>query len=134
MTASPLSRYQEVDVLTMHPAQRVVFLYTQVLACLHQARALYAAGQREEWGKRLLRAQDIVNELYVSLDFEQGGQIAASLAALYDYWLRELTALSIRHDDARHTRLVGLVGEMHGAWAKAAAEVMSAPSTVAQSA
>lgn len=122
------ARYQEMDVTTMPPEKRVVFLYTQLLLQLQFARTLTSTAQIEERADRLLRAQSVVNELLTSLDHRQGGTIATQLAGLYAFFLRELMA--IRRDDARLDRLIEMVSQLHGAWDAAAVDALSAPRPV----
>ncbi len=129
MSGHALSRYQETEVNAMSAPQRVVFLYSHLLSTLHQTGRLAASRSFEEYGRKLLRAQTIVQELLVSLDHEAGGDLAGQLAALYGYFLAELIALSVRPEPDRLGRLTLLVRELHEAWQKAAEQV-AAPETV----
>ena len=124
MTPGAQARYQEMDLLTMPAEKRVVFLYTQLLVQLRFARASSGPAAIEERSERLLRAQTIVNELLVSLDHEHGGPIAAQLAGLYAFFLREL--MSVRGDDARLDRLIDMAAQLHAAWDVAATQALAA--------
>ena len=122
------ARYREVEVLTMHPAQRVVLLYSHLLAHLRISRALTESREFEARADRLCRAMEIVEELAVSLDHEAGGAIAANLQSLYGYFLSELIRLGRVSDPLAFDSLIRMLGELHSAWAQAAAQVTSGES------
>ena len=118
--ASSAARYQEMDVLTMSPARRLVLLYGRLLLSLRQARAAITAGDIPTRAARLGKALDILNELLFSLDREAGGQLAERLAALYVHMLSELSAVDRKPDVARLDRVLETVATLHDAWAAAA--------------
>ena len=118
--ASSAVRYQEMDVLTMSPARRLVLLYGRLLLSLRQARAAITAGDIPTRAARLGKALDILNELLFSLDREAGGQLAERLAALYVHMLSELSAVDRKPEVARLDRVLETVATLHDAWAAAA--------------
>ncbi len=121
-------RYQEMDVLAMAPAQRVVLLYTHLLSNLRQAQALATPAGLERRAGKLERAGAIVAELLGSLDQEAGGEVAERLAAIYAWWLQEIPRLTRPGQEPRMERLIELVASLHETWVEAA------EATVAQSA
>jgi flagellar secretion chaperone FliS len=118
-----VARYQQNDVFSMSPARRVVFLYGQALASLRQGARYLEAGEPEPRTRALHRAREIFAELLGTLDFEVGGQLARSLAALYAWFIDETLEAERRPDVARLTRVIGLVAELHGAWQQAETSV-----------
>jgi len=46
----------------------------------------------------IIKAQDIVSELMVSLDFEKGGEIAKNLFGIYMYMNRELLSANVKKE------------------------------------
>jgi flagellar protein FliS len=123
MSYAAVSRYQQNDVASMSPARQVVFLYGHVLASLRQASRHLAQKDVEARERSMNKARDILSELLVTLDFEQGGQIARNLAGLYGWFIDETFQIEATRDSARLTRLIGLVAELHGAWEQAAQQV-----------
>lgn len=119
MSHAAVSRYQQNDVFSMSPAKRVVFLYGQVLVNLRQAGRHIAARDIEARSRCLLRAHDIVAELLATLDLEQGGTVATSLAQLYGWVLQEIAGVDRTMNAARLEKLVALVAELHAAWDQA---------------
>ena len=123
MTSAGLARYQEVDVLTMTPARRVLLLYNHLLLNLRMARAAIAAGDIEARSPRVSRSLDVLNELLFSLDRENGGPLAERLAAIYVYLIQEVTRADRERDGARLDRVIDLSASLHEAWVSAAVAV-----------
>jgi flagellar secretion chaperone FliS len=102
MYGTPQNQYQLQAVETAPPAQLVLMMYDGALAAITRAEQSMAAlgtpGVLEVANGELLRAQRIVEELLMSLDRDQGGQIAANLAALYDFCLDRLMTANLRKD------------------------------------
>jgi flagellar protein FliS len=88
-------------------------------------------GRIEQVGKAVMKTQEIVTELMVSLDFEQGGEIAKNLFSLYTWFNQELLRANIAQDHKRLLTVRGLLNELRGAWvetvAKTSAEGIGRP-------
>ncbi|HXE56693.1 MAG TPA: flagellar export chaperone FliS [Gemmatimonadales bacterium] len=130
MGASPLSKYQELEVLTMSRERLVVFLYSALHANLAQARALLD-GDVSARTHRILKAQDVLNELLASLDLEAGGELAARLQRIYGWMMVELLEIQARRDAHRLDRVIAMVRELHEAWSRAADELEAQPAASA---
>ncbi len=122
MTSSAYSRYQQVDVLTMSPAQRLVALYSHLLLNLRHARRALAARDIASRSGAVVKALDILNELLFSLDRENGGDLADRLAAIYTHLLGEISAADRQQDAARIDRAIEIVASLHEAWVAAAGQ------------
>jgi flagellar protein FliS len=120
MTSAGVARYQQVDVLTMSPAQRVLLLYNHLLANLRQARAALAARDIAARSTRVAKALDILNELLFSLDRENGGDLADRLAAIYVYLIGELGHADRERDMQRLDRVIDLAASLQDAWVEVA--------------
>jgi flagellar protein FliS len=73
-------------------------------------------------GKSIIKARDIITELMVSLDFEQGGQIAQNLFALYTRFNKELMEAHMGMDAPRISTVRNMVNELRGAWVETSAK------------
>jgi flagellar protein FliS len=73
-------------------------------------------GKIEQISKAVLKTQEIITELMVSLDFEQGGEIAKNLFSLYTWFNRELLEANIKQDIRRITIIRNMLSELRGAW------------------
>jgi flagellar protein FliS len=79
-------------------------------------------GNIEKISKSILKAQEIITELIVSLDFEQGGEIAKNLFSLYTWFNKELLEANIAQDMRRITSVRNQLNELRSAWAEIAAK------------
>ena len=66
--------------------------------------------------KFIIKAQDIVTELVVSLDFEKGGDISKNLFSLYIYTNRLLLNANIKKDVNLLTEARKILSELREAW------------------
>lgn len=98
------AQYKTQAVSTAGPGQLVSMLYHGAVTAVDVAAAALTddgAGVNYEVAHReIVRAQDIVTELTVSLDHEQGGQIATNLAQLYRYCTEQLVDANVSKDPA----------------------------------
>ncbi|MDR1318893.1 MAG: flagellar export chaperone FliS, partial [Treponema sp.] len=89
-------------------------------------------GKIETIGKVVVKTQEIITELMVSLDFEQGGDIAKNLFSLYTWFNKELLEANITQDMKRILTVRNMFNELRSAWseivAKTSAEDMGQPS------
>jgi flagellar protein FliS len=70
----------------------------------------------EAKGKALGKAQDILQELMNSLDFEKGGSIAKSLDSLYNYMLRRMLHADLEKDIDAIDEVVEMLNTLKSAW------------------
>lgn len=130
----PYSAYKETAVKTAGQGKLIVMLYEAILKELKAAVSLYSTDDSiqsnviETYHNRLLKAQQIITELMISLDMHRGGEIAQNLMSLYSFFNRELMNVSLNHDKGKLIAIQNLVGELHSSWAVAitqAPEVMT---------
>ena len=114
--------YQQNDVLTATPGRLVVLLYDGAGRFLRRAAAAVRAENLEASNAALQRAEAIVDELLATLDFERGGEIAASLRDLYLFCRRELNDARLERDADKIETVADLLGELREAWAQVEAQ------------
>lgn len=114
--------YRDQAVATASPAQLVLMLYDGALAALLRARSADeepSAARIETVNRELQRAQRIVTELRCTLDHERGGDIARSLAALYDFCQDRLVAANTSKQLDGLDAVERVLGELRDAWEQA---------------
>lgn len=123
-TRDPLRSYRETQVKTATPGKLILMLYDAAIRHLNQAVEDLEGPQRryDRVSNCLIKAQDIVTELMISLDFERGGEIARSLFGLYVFMNRRLLDGNIRKDAVPLQDVLRLLTELRGAWASVAAK------------
>ena len=125
-----LSAYRETRVKTASQGQLIIMLYDEAVKQLDFGLDLLKLntdgkrdpGRIEQIGKAVLKTQEIVTELMVSLDFDQGGDIAKNLFSLYSWFSQELLAANIAQDTRRILGVRNMMNELRGAWAEIAAK------------
>jgi len=134
-----ISTYRETRVKTASQGQLVMMLYDEAIKCLDRGLELLSLdtegkknpGNIEKISKAILKTQEIITELIVSLDFEQGGDIAKSLFSLYTWFNKELFEANIKHDIHRLTAVRNQLNELRSAWAEITAK--NIPNSVGKS-
>ncbi|HOJ99937.1 MAG TPA: flagellar export chaperone FliS [Termitinemataceae bacterium] len=120
-----LSAYKETRVRTASPGKIVVMLYDEAIKQLDRGQELlhqyHSATKKdpskiEHINKAIIKARDIITELMVSLDFEQGGEIARNLFSLYTWFNRELLEANLAKDEERVRAVRDMMNELRGAW------------------
>lgn len=123
---NPYAAYQTTAVKTASQGKLVVMLYQGAERELSAAQKCFAvddkipASKIEDFGKHVMKAQEIINELQVSLDMEKGGQIAQNLMSLYVYFNKELMDISIKQDKSKLRQILSMIKDLGTAWESAA--------------
>lgn len=112
---NPYQQYRQAQVVTADPLKLVVMLYDGAINFLRQAVIAGNVGQNEEMRRLLGRAQDIVFELWATLDLE-AGEIAGNLFRLYEYINGRLAAAGITHETAPLEETIALLSGLREAW------------------
>jgi len=119
MYSNGFQSYRKTNVITADPKRLILMCYEGVIDNLKIAKMRYVEKDYEGKGKALIKAQDIINELLCSLDFEKGGAIARNLESLYNYMLRRI----IHTDSSRALdaidEIIGMLDELKSAWEEA---------------
>jgi flagellar secretion chaperone FliS len=117
-TMDPADSYKETQIKTATPGKLIVMLYDGAVKfinlALDQITKKYAG--YDKVSGYIIKTQDIVTELMVSLDFEKGGQIAKNLFGLYLYMNRRLIEANIQKDPGILTEVKKLLTELRAAW------------------
>ena len=116
-----ISAYQKVGVdaaiEVADPHRLILLLFAGAQAAIGNARAAMKQQQIAAKGEAISKAVDIIsNGLKVSLDLEQGGEVAGQLDALYDYLVLRLLRANLDNDLSALEEVAGLLEEIHGAW------------------
>ncbi|MDR2480137.1 MAG: flagellar export chaperone FliS [Treponema sp.] len=125
-----LSTYKETRIKTASQGQLIIMLYDETVKQLDRALELMESNNSDKKdpakieliGKAIIKTQEIITELMVSLDFEQGGDISRNLFSLYTWFNRELLEANIGQDIHRITVVRNLLGELRGAWTEIVAK------------
>lgn len=118
-----LNRYKTTSVTTASRGQVLLMLYE---GCIKFCKlAIEATKARDLAGKGtyILKVQDIINELSLTLNHEQGGDIAKELERLYNYMVDQLTEANIKNDHKPLEIVLKLLETLYEGWAQAVQQV-----------
>jgi flagellar protein FliS len=120
MTMNPyLHQYQNNQVATAKPEQILILLYDGAIRFVYRAATAIAEKNVEQKNININKTVAILSELSATLDHNIGGQIAADLAALYDFMIRELTAVNLTNDQNRLENVRTILTDLRDTWAQA---------------
>ncbi len=115
------SQYKETQVLTASQGQLIVMLYDGAIKFIKNALSCIKDRKKyDQVNEYLIRAQDIITELMLSLDFEAGGEMADKLYSLYLYFNKQLIDGNIRKDENPLKEVVGYLESLRSSWAQIA--------------
>jgi flagellar protein FliS len=121
MTPNPWKSYRQVATQTASPGQLVLMLFDGALRFLDRARSGFAkddpAECNETINNNILRAQDIIHELNMSLNLEAGGELAVTLRELYVYLDWRLTESNVKKELAGIDEVIKHLTVLRDAWA-----------------
>jgi len=108
--------YRETQVMSSSPEQLVPLLYERLLVYLRRAEKQIEAKEIAGKAESLNKASEIVFELLSNLNFDEGGELASRLAALYAFFINEINESGRKMDAPRLARLTEMVNSLHQAW------------------
>jgi flagellar protein FliS len=116
MSIQAYKNQQDWDILGASPLELVRALYRGAIQAVRVARTALANGQIRERSAAITKACAIIQELTVSLNREEGGDVAANLAELYVYIHKRLGDANIEQADAPLAETEKLLSTLLEAW------------------
>lgn len=119
---NPEQTYRRIDVAgrtaqAANGAALVQLLYEELTAALRAAAFAAEGGNRVARSERVTRATTILFALEAGLDFDAGGALSHTLAAVYAGARREVLAASLGDDPAPFRQVAADLEEIAQAWA-----------------
>ncbi|MDR1650106.1 MAG: flagellar export chaperone FliS [Synergistaceae bacterium] len=112
--------YQATQIATATKEQLLLILYDiGIRACRIAAAALDRGGKAQDYdlaNTEILRAQDVIRELMVTLNTEKAGAMGRSLMQLYDYMYQQLVTANVRKEAKNVTIVLAMLEELKGTW------------------
>lgn len=116
MYRNGIKSYRKTEVTTSDPVKLVIMCYEGAIDNLKLAKQKINEEDYEKKAKAIIKAQDIINELMCSLDFEKGDAIARNLSAIYNYMLRRILHGDVNKDSDAIDEVIGMLNELLSAW------------------
>lgn len=103
-------------ILDASPSRLIVMLYDEALKNLETAVAAAERGDIETRCHAVNRTVEIVCHLYLTLDTQQGGEIAEKLGAIYRFVLARLPRVNLSNDAEPAREAIRLLTPMRASW------------------
>lgn len=103
-------------VLNAPRLKLVQMLYDEAVASLRRAEKHLDSGDMIRFRSSIVKAQEIVGELFASLNYEQGGEIAENLAALYQFSITQLIDANLNKAKASIQTVHRILSTLEEAW------------------
>jgi flagellar protein FliS len=123
-TLNPLNAYKETQIKTANQGKLIVMLYDGAIKNLNLAVKSFSSSHRkyDVISNAILKAQDIISELMVSLDFDKGGEISRNLFSLYTFMNNQLLNANLKKERKPVEEVKKMLMELREAWAEIAAK------------
>jgi flagellar secretion chaperone FliS len=113
-SSNPYQSYQQNSVNTASPGELTLMLYNGCLKFIHLAKKAIQEKNIEVKNTNLIKAQNIVRELMVSLNMEL--EVSQSMMSLYDYLNRRLIEANIKSDAVILDEVEEFIVEFRDTW------------------
>jgi flagellar biosynthetic protein FliS len=103
--------------------QLLIITYDIGIRACHAAERAIDVNDVEQINTNLQRAQSVVRELMVTLNLDQGGEVAASLMRLYDYMYYQLIDANVKKDPEPVRIVRQMLEDLKATWVEAIAKL-----------
>ena len=131
-TINRLNAYKETHIKTASGGKLIILIYDEAVKQLNNAIEVLESRtpKLDSASNAIIKTQDLITELMVSLDFEKGGEIASNLFSLYMFFNKQLMEANVKKDAEILKTVYKYVTDLREAWqhviVKTAAKVQSA--------
>lgn len=122
MSVNAYQMYKKTQVATASQGDLLLMLFDGAIRFANQGRQCIVEQDMEQANVKLLRAQDVLTELMISLDLDQG-EIAENLYQLYNFIYELLVEANIKKDVDLIDQAVRFLTELRDTWRQVVAQV-----------
>lgn len=114
---NPYQSYQQNSVNTASPGELTLMLFNGCIKFIMIAKKAIKDGKIEEKNTNLIKAQNIIRDLMVTLNMDIA--ISKDMMNLYDYINRRLIEANLKNDISMLNEVEELVTEFRNTWKEA---------------
>ncbi len=111
-----LDAYKDTEIQTADQGKLILMLYDGAIRFLNIAIENMTPRRYDVVNTNIIRAQDIVTELMLSLNMDEGGEIAQNLFNIYAYLKKRLLEGNIAKDAEILKEVVSHLNDLRSAW------------------
>jgi flagellar protein FliS len=117
---NPYQQYKKSAAETATPVKLLVMLFDGAIRFASRAQNAINENDFETANNKLLKVQDIFEELMFTLDAEKGGEIAQNLYELYSFYRQEVIYANITKNAGRLDPVLEFLNEYRTVWIEVA--------------
>ena len=114
---NPYQAYENNQVLFAKGEELTLLLYQGAIKFIEQAKLALEKNDLQRAGNRMIKAQNIISELMVTLNMDI--EISKSLLLLYDYVKQRLIDANLKKDAKILNEVQGMLVELLETWTEA---------------
>ncbi|MCU0821250.1 MAG: flagellar export chaperone FliS [Spirochaetes bacterium] len=118
----PYSQYKKTEIDTANQGKLIVMLYDGAIKFLNIAVENMSLKTYDVVNNNIIKAQDIITELMVSLNMKDGGEIATNLFNLYIYFKKRLLEANMQKNADVIKEVIDHLKVLRNAWDKISAQ------------
>jgi flagellar protein FliS len=119
---NPYDKYKQTEINTANQGTLIVMLYDGAIKFLNIALENLASTKTYDVvNTNILKTQDILTELMLSINLNEKNDIAQNLFSLYMYFKKRLLEANIQKDPEIIKEVIKLLRELREAWDKISA-------------
>jgi len=118
--ANAYANYKHSSIETASPEKLLLMLFDGGIKFLNLGNLAIEQKDYSSANKWLVKVQDILFELMVSLDMDKGGEIASNLYKLYEFYRNEVVKANITKDPEVLPPVLDFFRLYRDMWAEAA--------------
>jgi flagellar protein FliS len=114
--------YKVNEISTMSQGKLILMLYEGAIRFINIAIENNTPRKFESVHKNLMKAQEIINELMLSLNIEEGGDVAKNLLSIYIYLKKQLVQANMDKSTEVMKECAKLLGSLKEVWEEVSKE------------
>lgn len=112
---NPYQQYRDTQVKTANQGKLILMLYDGAIRFLREAEENIPLKKYDIVNQRIVRTQDILTELMVSLNMS-AGELSGNLYRIYEYLNRRLIEANIKKDVTILREVLQHLGDLREVW------------------
>ena len=110
------SEYHNNSISTSSQGKLIVMMYEGAIRFITQAITCMEKKDISGQGNRIQKAYDIVNELSLALNMDEGAEVSLKLHTLYQFILKQLTLANIKSDPKALASALEILSTLKEGW------------------
>jgi flagellar secretion chaperone FliS len=127
---NPYNQYKLTEINTANQGKLIVMLYDGAIKFLKIAAENMDVKTYDIVNTNIIRTQDIITELLLSLNMKDGGEISSNLFNLYLYFKKRLLEANIQKDSKILEEILSHLTALRESWNKISGKESPSDNTV----